>query len=226
MTNDKPDTRELLAVALNSGSTALRTARRTERADYVVASANADRQGQYEALGSMLIFLDAIHPDRGHDAVTVAEGPVQVEFRHEGDKRVAVEMERRRVHLKDRIAAEKEEAIELLFSIVRKDRVCRDFEDDTVRFLARLAFVEWLHRVCPTCRGAKHGKNDVGVVVICPTCHGTGLRRFSDLDRCQAIGCDRNELRRWGKTLDRLSGIIGESMRMSSKAVAKMVNNW
>lgn len=228
MSDEKPSMQEKIGAAMHSGATGQRNPRATERADYVMASANAykDPYGLYEHLGGLLIFLAAIHPDRPHDAPTVAEGPKQVAMRQEGDREIAVELERRRTHLRDRIAAEKEEAIDLLYRIARRDKVTKDFDDTAVRFFARLTFVEWYHRICSECRGSKYGTNETGVVVICPACHGSGVRRFSDQDRCEALGCDRTELRRWGRALSTLAGVMGEAIRAKERSVAKMINGW
>lgn len=241
MSDEKPTMTERLGIAMHSGATAQRTTLRTELADYNAACANTILAGQYEHLGGILIFLDAMHPERAKDAPTVAYGEPQARARKVSLKPIAGanggagrriafekittdEMDRRRAFLSDRIASEKEEAIELLFVVARKDRATRDLEDDVVKFLARLAFVEWYHRVCSDCRGARHGKNDSGVVVICQGCKGSGTRRFDDAQRAQALGCDRNELRRWTRALTMLSGAIGEAMRLKSKAMVVAIN--
>lgn len=232
MSNEKPTMSERLGVAMHSGATAQRTTLRTELADYNAACANTILMGRYEHLGGILIFLDAIHPDRPKDAPTVAEGPLQVRMRktvvriggRSSEKLEAQEMDRRRTHLKDRISQEKEDAIEVMFTIGRRDRATRDLDDDVVRFLARLAFVEWLHRVCPECNGAKHGKSATGVIVICPTCKGSGTRRFDDQQRARALECGRDELRRWTRALTMFAGVIGEAMRLKSKAMVQAIN--
>lgn len=59
--------------------------------------------------------------------------------------------------------------------------------------IARWALVEYSMPFCPTCRGATESPNHEDVegrqpMRQCPSCSGTGLRRFSDSERREAMG--------------------------------------
>ena len=48
---------------------------------------------------------------------------------------------------------------------------------------------EWLFAFCPDCLGAREVRSG-DHVVICGTCHGSGVRRYTDSERKMAIGAN------------------------------------
>jgi hypothetical protein len=58
------------------------------------------------------------------------------------------------------------------------------------RRIAGSALAEWLHGQCRTCKGSGNKLEDRGIVRPCPTCAGSGVRRFTDADRKRSLSLD------------------------------------
>lgn len=78
--------------------------------------------------------------------------------------------------------------------------------------VAQQAMNEWLFSFCKTCLGAKEVKAGE-LVVSCKACCGTGVRRYTDQERQQAIGAHMP------KQIKAIHDIIGETDRKVSKNI-------
>jgi len=57
--------------------------------------------------------------------------------------------------------------------------------------------------LCPQCAGRMSALNDVGVIVSCPTCDGTGHHRLSDRERAESCGLSSTTFREgWSSVYD------------------------
>ena len=68
--------------------------------------------------------------------------------------------------------------------------------------IARLAIYERLCSHCRECGGNGMGTGETGVVIDCPVCTGSGVHRFSTMERRRIAGLDT-----WHARHDRLLGI-------------------
>lgn len=93
--------------------------------------------------------------------------------------------------------------------------------------VARWAVQEWTDDTCSQCKGAKEspdheraGLEGPQRMKACPTCAGTGRRRYSDEERRAAMG---EEFR---KAMYEAHGIIGRAESMALRTAAGMLERW
>lgn len=91
--------------------------------------------------------------------------------------------------------------------------------------VAKHAIVEWMIDMCPTCSGAQEIRDQSGVEGLqrmkpCPECYQTGLRRWSDQERVEALGGDFN------KALDRAHFFISKASAYAVSGAARMLERW
>jgi predicted RNA-binding Zn-ribbon protein involved in translation (DUF1610 family) len=63
-------------------------------------------------------------------------------------------------------------------------------------FAEKIAFAvmhEYLRTNCPACGGKAEIRQKGGVTLICPQCNGSGLHRYSDMDRARLVGGGYNK---------------------------------
>jgi hypothetical protein len=98
--------------------------------------------------------------------------------------------------------------------------------------VARWAITEWLLDFCPTCRGAKEIPNYQDVsgtqpMKPCSSCAGTGLRRYSDAERIDAMG---EEFAAKGAAFDRAMGwalsLIAQSEALAVRLTKERLERW
>lgn len=61
---------------------------------------------------------------------------------------------------------------------------------DKLQGIAKQAMREFVDWACPVCAGRKHEQLANGVVIQCEPCNGTGLKRYSNMDRVQGTGIE------------------------------------
>jgi hypothetical protein len=66
--------------------------------------------------------------------------------------------------------------------------------------LACLAIEEWIDDNCPTCTGAGHVYDNVGVQRSCPKCGGSRKRRYTDQERAESLRVADGA--KWGYAMD------------------------
>lgn len=91
--------------------------------------------------------------------------------------------------------------------------------------VARWAIGEWVNSACLTCKGAKAMPVELGVegaqpMMECPTCHGSGLMRWTDEERLQALGGDFN------KPIELAHQYIGAAVSEAERGAALMLERW
>lgn len=78
---------------------------------------------------------------------------------------------------------------------------------------ARQALLEFTHPFCPTCRGLKEERVEERVIV-CPHCRGSGLKRWSELERQAMIGSENYPV--WGRRVDEILGMLAGASAATS----------
>jgi hypothetical protein len=95
--------------------------------------------------------------------------------------------------------------------------------------VARQAIVEWALDFCPPrpigCGGAgevpaQERSEGAQPMRPCPVCRGTRRRRFSDLERIQAMG------KAFEKAMDVAHSIIGDAERLTVRGAKDMLERW
>lgn len=92
------------------------------------------------------------------------------------------------------------------------DRVCRQ------------ALLEWLIDKCQDCGGRTTTKAARAVVGTCPTCDGTGARRWWDVDRAHALGLSLRDYRRdWARSVEDVLRLIDSAVRQYTDGVRRKI---
>ena len=85
--------------------------------------------------------------------------------------------------------------------------------------LAALAIREWVDDNCPTCTGAGHVYDTVGVQRMCPKCGGSRKRRYTDSDRAEGLGVPDGS--KWAYAMDvahaQLAFAIGLAVKQATE---------
>jgi hypothetical protein len=93
------------------------------------------------------------------------------------------------------------------------ERLCQSRRPEPFSMRQRVAEValrEWLDDRCSTCSGRGRVKNLSSPIATksCGTCAGTGVRRYSDVERGIALGLPTDNARKWAGRLARASEVI------------------
>jgi hypothetical protein len=91
--------------------------------------------------------------------------------------------------------------------------------------IARCALMEWALDLCLTCRGAKEIPNYQDVdgaqpMKVCPECSGTGLRRYSDSERTEAMG------EAYAKAMGWAHSLIAQSEALCVRLTRERLERW
>ena len=91
--------------------------------------------------------------------------------------------------------------------------------------ISRWAIGEWIQEQCITCRGAKEvpaGENIEGAqrMKICPSCSGSGLTKWTDMERTEALGAPH------GRPLGVAHGYIGYAVSEAVRGAKQMLERW
>jgi hypothetical protein len=91
--------------------------------------------------------------------------------------------------------------------------------------IAAWAVMEWALDFCPTCRGAKEIPNYQDVdgrqpMKPCTSCEGTGLRRYTDAERVEAMGQTFDRAIGWAQSL------IAQSEALAVKLTKERLERW
>jgi hypothetical protein len=91
--------------------------------------------------------------------------------------------------------------------------------------IARWAVTEYIIPFCLTCRGAKESPNHQDIdgtqpMIQCPTCSGSGRRRFTDEERTEAMGAP------FDKAMDVAHQILTHSEALAIRGTARMLERW
>lgn len=80
-------------------------------------------------------------------------------------------------------------------------------EYETLRRACSHVIAEWLSPNCPQCKGAREIVSKT--LTVCPTCEGSGLRRYSDIERATAIHIDVVHYRKtWDRRVSEITLIL------------------
>lgn len=94
-----------------------------------------------------------------------------------------------------------------------------------LEIIARWSIGEWLNLACLHCRGAKEIPVQLGLegaqpTKECPTCAGTGLNRWTDSERSQALNGDYNQ------AIDIAHKYIGAAVSEAERGAGRMLEHW
>lgn len=99
---------------------------------------------------------------------------------------------------------------EMLRKARRKLRIGKFHVDHPILVRAcKQAMREWYAPQCPDCQGAREIVSD-SLRLICPRCAGSGLRRYSDPERLNALHLDRIGYQPWAPRMRELLLILTE----------------
>lgn len=89
--------------------------------------------------------------------------------------------------------------------------------------LAKTAIKEATFPFCRTCNGARNILRGE-LTVVCPTCLGYGLHRFSDFERAKRLGLSLDAYRKgWAQRLDQTREVLDESMYKATRGLRRQL---
>lgn len=98
--------------------------------------------------------------------------------------------------------------------------------------VAAWSIQEWVVDQCPTCTGRKQipdhdiqGLEGRQPMKPCPTCSGTGRRRYEDAERAEALG-DSVYSGKLDRALSAAHGIIGYAERLAIRSAKELLEKW
>lgn len=114
--------------------------------------------------------------------------------------------------LRIREGAQPEWAHRAMLILARRIIKCHHISRSIAEKISAQALVEWAYPHCPDCGGAREVMGE-HIRILCPSCNGAGIRRWTDAERREYIGA-------WGGRIERG---LSFAMRDITVATGEMV---
>lgn len=99
--------------------------------------------------------------------------------------------------------------------IIKFTRINIKRSHDALSKLCEQAVKEAVFPYCRTCHGRKEVHLD-DRIIVCSTCQGSGLHRYTDIERARAFGIE-GDYEPWGKIYQKVQGIFMDNYHLAQR---------
>lgn len=116
-------------------------------------------------------------------------------------------------------------AVEGLFLMLKDKQDRLQLSDTDLQRVATWSVHEWVVNLCPTCQGKREvplamDKDGAQPMASCSPCHGTGLRKYTDAERIEAMG------NTFARAMYEAHGYIGQAEALAVDLARRMLEGW